>query len=379
MNLFEYEAKQEFSKHNISIPKGKLVTKPAQTAEAIADLKPPYMVKAQVLVGGRGKAGGILSATTEKEAEEAAVKLLGAPIRGLIVKQVLIEEKIPIRKELYLGIAVDRSNQSYVALTSSTGGVEIEETAGKTPKAIIRTLIDSRLGMRSFHSLAIAKQLGYSGNQLLQLSTIIQKLYQVCIDNDAEIAEINPLAETETRDFVALDARMVIDDNALFRHPEYEARETQTLSLQEALALKNNLAYIKLDGDIGVVGNGAGLVMATLDLLNFFGGKPANFLDLGGGATIDAIAAALQIVFAEPDIKVIRVNVRGGIPHCDDVARGIVEAANEAKVKKPLVVRLVGTNQQEGKKILADAGINVLDSMEDAAKQAVEITRGAQP
>ncbi len=379
MNLFEYEAKQEFSKHNISIPKGKLVTKLAQTAEAIADLKPPYMVKAQVLVGGRGKAGGILSVTTEKEAEEAAVKLLGAPIRGLIVKQVLIEEKIPIRKELYLGIAVDRSNQSYVALTSAIGGVEIEETASKTPKAIIRTLIDSQLGMRSFHSLAIAKQLGYSGNQLVQLSTIIQKLYQVCIDNDAEIAEINPLAETETRDFVALDARMVIDDNALFRHPEYEARETQTLSLQEALALKNNLAYVKLDGDIGVVGNGAGLVMATLDLLNFFGGKPANFLDLGGGATIDAIAVALQIVFAEPDIKVILVNVLGGITHCDDVARGIVEAANEAKVKKPLVVRLVGTNQQEGEKILAEAGISVLVSMEDAAKQAVEITRGAQP
>jgi len=379
LNLFEYEAKQEFSKHNISIPKGKLVTKPAQTAEAIAELKPPYMVKAQVLVGGRGKAGGILSATTEKEAEEAAVKLLGAPIRGLIVKQVLIEEKIPIRKELYMGIAVDRSNQSYVALTSATGGVEIEEIASKTPKTIIRTLIDSQLGMRSFHSLAIAKQLGYSGNQLVQLSTIIQKLYQVCIDNDAEIVEINPLAETETRDFVALDARMVIDDNALFRHPEYEARQTQTLSLQEALALKNNLAYVKLDGNIGVVGNGAGLVMATLDLLNFFGGKPANFLDLGGGATIDAIAAALQIVFAEPDIKVILVNVLGGITHCDDVARGIVEAANKAKVKKPLVVRLVGTNQQEGEKILAEAGINVLDSMEDAAKQAVEITRGAQP
>ena len=172
---------------------------------------------------------------------------------------------------------------------------------------------------------------------------------------------------------------MVIDDNALFRHPEYEARETQTLSLQEALALKNNLAYVKLDGDIGVVGNGAGLVMATLDLLNFFGGKPANFLDLGGGATIDAIAVALQIVFAEPDIKVILVNVLGGITHCDDVARGIVEAANEAKVKKPLVVRLVGTNQQEGEKILAEAGISVLVSMEDAAKQAVEITRGAQP
>ena len=381
MDLFEYEAKQEFSKHNISIPKGALITKSTQTAQAIAKLKPPYMVKAQVLVGGRGKAGGIISATSEKEAEEAAVKLLGARIRGLLVKQVLIEEKLSIRKELYLGIAIDRFNRSYVALASATGGVEIEEIASKTPKAIIRTLIDAQSGVRSFDSAAIAKQLGYSGNQLVKLSTIIQKLYQVCIDNDAELVEINPLAETETEtgDFVALDARMVIDDNALFRHPEYAAKETEALSPQEALALKNNLAYVKLDGDIGVVGNGAGLVMATLDLLNFFGGKPANFLDLGGGATIEAIAAALQIVFAEPDTKVIIVNVLGGITHCDDVARGIVEAANEAKVKKPLVVRLVGTNQQEGQKILANAGISVLDSMEEAAKQAVEITRGAQP
>jgi succinyl-CoA synthetase beta subunit len=379
LNLSEYEAKQEFSKHNISIPNGTLVTKSNQTAQALANLKPPYKVKAQVLVGGRGKAGGIISAKSKKEAEEATVKLLGARIRGLLVKQVLIEEKLPIRKELYLGITIDRFNRSYVALASATGGVEIEEIASKTPKAIIRTLIDSQSGLRYFHSIAIAKQLGYSGNQLVKLSTIIQKLYQVCIDNDAELVEINPLAETETGDFVALDARMVIDDNALFRHPEYAAKETEALSSQEGLALKNNLTYVKLEGDIGVVGNGAGLVMATLDLLNFFGGKPANFLDLGGGATIEAIAAALQIVFAEPDTKVILVNVLGGITHCDDVARGIVEAAKEAEVKKPLVVRLVGANQQEGQKILADAGISVLDSMEEAAKQAVEITRGAQP
>ena len=379
MDLSEYEAKQEFSKHNISVPNGALIAKSTQTAQMLANLKSPYMVKAQVLVGGREKAGGIIPATSEKEAEEAAVKLLGARIRGLQVKQVLIEEKLSIRKELYLGITIDRFNRSYVALTSATGGVEIEETASKTPQAIIRTFIDAQSGMRSFDSVAIAKQLGYSGSQLVKLSTIIQRLYQVCIDNDAELVEINPLAETETGDFVALDARMVIDDNALFRHPEYASKETEELSPQEILALKNNLAYVKLDGDIGVVGNGAGLVMATLDLLNFFGGKPADFLDLGGGATLEAIAAALQIVFAESDTKVILVNVLGGITHCDDVARGIVEAANEAKVKKPLVVRLVGTNQQEGQKILANAGISVLDSMEAAAKQAVEITREAQP
>jgi succinyl-CoA synthetase beta subunit len=375
LNLFEYEAK-EFSTYSIPIPQGTLVTNSNQTAQAIAKLKPPYMIKAQVLVGGRGKAGGIIPAKSAKEAEEAVAKLLGAQIKGLPVKQVLIEEKLPIRKELYAGITIDRFNRSYVALASASGGIEIEEIAGKTPKAIIRTLIDPQLGLRSFHAMAIAKQFGYSGNQLAELAAIIQKLYQVCVDNDAELVEINPLAETETGNFVALDARMVIDDNALFRHPEYAERGAEELSSQEALALKNNLAYVKLDGDIGVVGNGAGLVMATLDLLNFFGGKPANFLDLGGGTTIEAITAALQIVFADPDTKAILVNILGGITHCDDVARGIVEAANEAKAKKPLVVRLVGTNQQEGQKILSDAGISVLDSMEEAARQAVEITRG---
>jgi succinyl-CoA synthetase beta subunit len=336
------------------------------------------MVKAQVLIGGRGKAGGIIPAASEKDAEEAAVKLLGAPVRGLLVRQVLIEEKLVVRRELYVGITVDRFNRSYVALASAAGGVEIEETASKTPKAIIRAFIDAQFCVRSFDSMAIAKRLGYSGTELVKLSNIIQKLYQVCIDNDAELVEINPLAETETGDFVALDARMVIDDNALFRHPEYAAKEAEAFSPQEALALKNNLAYVKLDGDIGVVGNGAGLVMATIDLLNLFGGKPANFLDLGGGATVEAITAALQIVLADPATKAVLVNVLGGITHCDDVARGIVEAVNEAKVEKPLVVRLVGTNQLEGQKILANAGISVLDNMEEAAKQAVEITRGAQ-
>jgi len=378
LDLFEYEAKQEFSKHNIPIPNGKLIANAAQTAKATANLKPPYMVKAQVLTGGRGKAGGIISAASEKEAEEAAVKLLGAKIRSLPVKKALIEEKFSICRELYIGITFDRFNRSYVVLTSAVGGVEIEEIAGKTPQAIIRTLIDSQSGMRPFHALAIAKQLGYSGNQLVKLSTIIQGLWQACVDNDAELVEINPLAETETGDFVAVDARMIIDDNALFRHPEYKAQETEALSPQELLAFKNNLSYVKLDGDIGVIGNGAGLVMATLDLLNLFGGKPANFLDLGGGATIEVISAAMQLVLAQPDTKVIIVNVLGGITHCDDVARGIVEAANEAKAKKPLVVWLVGTNQKEGQRILINAGISVLNSMEEAAKQAVEVTRRAQ-
>jgi len=376
LNLIESEVKQVFFRYGIPIPKGVLVTDAKQTANAVGSLQPPYMVKAQVPVGGRGKAGGILPAMSMHEVEEAATKLLGAQIRNFPVKQVLIEEKLSIVKELYLGITVDRFNRCYVALASVMGGVEIEEAAEKTPKAIIRTMVDYQLGIRSFHALSIAKQLGYSGSQLVDLLTIIQKLYQVCVENDAEMVEINPLVETETGNFVAADARMVIDDNALFRHPEYRAEEAQTLSSQEALALKNNLAYVKLKGDIGVVGNGAGLVMATLDLLTFYGGKPANFLDVGGGATIEAIKAALEIVLADPETKIILVNVLGGITHCDEVARGIVEAIKNAEAKKLLVVRLVGTNQQEGQKILADAGIRALGSMEEAAKQAVEFAVG---
>jgi succinyl-CoA synthetase beta subunit len=378
VNLFEYEAKREFSANGILIPKGTLVSNSNETAAVIEHLKPPYMVKAQVLVSGRGKAGGIIVAKTAREAQEAAARLLGTQLRGLTVRQVLVEEKLEKRKELYVGIMVDRSNRSYAVLASTTGGVEIEEIASKTPKAIIKTPIDWQIGFSSSQAAAMGKRIGYSGNQLLEFSDVLQKLYQTCVNNDAEMVEINPLAETDNGNFVALDARMSIDDNALFRHPQYATRHPQTLTPQEDLALKNNLVYIKLDGDIGVVGNGAGLVMATLDLVNFFGGSPADFLDLGGGANIEAITTALQIVFADADTEVILVNVLGGITLCDDIARGIVKVLSEAQVKKPLLVRLMGSNQREGQEILAKAGITTLDTMEEAAKQAVEMAKGVQ-
>jgi succinyl-CoA synthetase beta subunit len=378
LNLIENEAKQVFLRYGIPIPKGVVIDDSKQTALALSNLKPPYMVKAQVPAGGRGKAGGIMPAMSAFEAEEAAAKLLGAQVKRLPVNQVLIEEKLSIRNELYVGFTVDRSNRSYVALASAMGGMEIEEVAEKTPEAIIRTMVDYQAGMRSFDALAVAKKLGYSGSQLLELSGVIQKLYFACVESDAETAEINPLAETESGSFVAADARIVIDDNALFRHPEYEKEEAQELSPQEALAKKNNLAFVKLDGDIGVVGNGAGLVMATLDLLNLFGGKPADFLDMGGGAGMEAIKTALEIVLADPDTKAVLVNVLGGITRCDEVALGIVEAAKNVKVKKPLVVRLLGTNQREGQRILADAGVSVLENMEEAAKQAVAFAAEAK-
>jgi len=376
LKLFEFEAKNEFSKQNIPVPNGTLAATPEQARQAAAKLNMPCIIKAQVLTGGRGKSGGVLTANSIQEAEDAASKLLGEKIKNLPVKQLLIEEKLQTRRELYLAITIDRLNRSYLALSSGTGGVDIEETADQTPNLIQKTPIHPNLGLCSFHANMIAKQLGYSGNQLLALSGIIQKLYQTCLDNDAELAEINPLAETANGEFVALDARMVIDDNALFRHPEYAKRETQQLTAQEASAFQSNLAYVKLSGDIGIAGNGAGLVMATLDLLNYFGGKPANFLDLGGGATIEQITAATKIVLSDPDTKVVLINILGGITHCDDVAKGILQAVNETGSKKPLIVRLLGTNQQEGQKILTDAGMQVYDSMEEAAKQAVALTNG---
>jgi succinyl-CoA synthetase beta subunit len=377
LDLFEFEAKKEFAKYGIPIPKGKLVKNFSQTTKAIANLKPPFIVKAQILAGGRGKAGGIISAKSAKEAKDVVAKLLGAQILGLPVKQVLIEERLSTSTEIYVGITVDRFNRSYVVLASQAGGVDIEEVADKNPQAIFRAQIDSTLGISSSDATAIAKKLGYSGNLQRELTIIIQKLYQFFNDKDAELVEINPLAEMQTG-FVALDGRMVIDDNAMFRHPEYAQREAQDLSPQEACALQHKLSYVKLDGDVGVIGNGAGLVMATNDLLNLFGGKPADFLDLGGDSNIESITAALQIVFSNPNIAVVLINVLGGITRCDDVAKGIVEAVNLAETKKPLVVRLVGTNQKEGRRILEESGISVLDSMEEAARKAVEIAKGAR-
>lgn len=376
MDLFEYEAKKELQNQGIPTPKSILISNISQIAQAAANLKPPFMVKAQVLSGGRGKAGGILSANSLEEAKEAASRLIGKSIKGLEVNSVLIEEKINIRKELFLAITIDRLARRYVVLASQSGGVNVEELAQKTAKAVIKVPVNPLLGVNPSLAQSIARQIGYSGYQLAELSSVITKLYCICQDNDAELVEINPLAETKDG-FVAVDARMTIDDNALFRQPKY-ANRASTVSPQEALALKNNVAYVKLEGDIGVVGNGAGLVMATLDLLNLFGGKPANFLDLGGGASLDSILIALRIVFGDARVRVVFVNVLGGITHCDDVARAILQATSEVDVGKPLVVRLVGTNQQEGQRILKAAGVNVYGSMEEAAMKAVRTSKQEQ-
>lgn len=378
MKLYEYEAKSVLSKYGITIPQGGLATSAAQARKIASGLRPPVVVKAQVLVAGRGKAGGILFAQSAEEAEEVARKILNMNIKGLAVKSVWIEEKISVKKELYFGVTTDRFNRCYVTIASSVGGVDIEEVASKTPERVIKTEIKPQLGLRSFQTREIARKMGYRGNQISELGRVLERLYTAGMDNDAELIEMNPLVETIDGKFVAADARIILDDNALFRHQDYKKRLLQgesDLSPEELEAMNNDLAYVKLDGDIGVIGNGAGLVMATLDTIQFYGGKPANFLDVGGGAPSEKTALALKIVLSDPRVKTLFINILGGITRCDEVAKGILEARKKVGVTTPMVIRLVGTNEEEGKRILTEAGIHVLESMEEAAKRAVEISR----
>ena len=378
MKLFEYEAKNILTKYGIPTPNGGLATNPSQAHEVVSKLKPPFVVKAQVLVAGRGKAGGILFSDSIGEVEKDAEKLLRMQIKGIPVKSVWIEEKIQIKKELYFGITIDRFNQSYVAIASSVGGMEIEEIATKAPEKIIHFPINPQQGFHSFHARQMARKMGYAGNQLSELGRIFERLYCVGMDYDAELIEMNPLAETVDGKFVAADARIILDDNALFRHQEYKKRLLEgesELTPQEIEAMKNDLAYVKLDGDIGVIGNGAGLVMATLDTIQYYSGQPANFLDVGGGAPAEKIAIALKIVLSDPKVKALFINILGGITRCDEVARGILEAKAKIGVTKPMVIRLVGTNEAEGKRILTEEGIHVLESMEEATQRVVEISK----
>lgn len=378
MKLFEYEAKIVLAKYGIPTPKGGLATNTSQALEVASRLKPPLAVKSQVLVAGRGKAGGILFADSAEEAKMATEKLLTMQIKGIPVKSVWIEEKIHVKRELYFGITIDRFNQTYVAIASAMGGTEIEEVASKTPEKVIKTSINSQLGFRTFQARQVATRIGYTGNQISELARIFERLYVAAMDHDAELIEMNPLVETTEGKFVAADSRVIIDDNALFRHQEYKKRFLEgegELSPQELEAMKDDLAYVKLDGNIGVIGNGAGLVMATLDTIQYYGGKPANFLDVGGGAPSEKIAQALKIVLSDPKVKVLFINILGGITRCDEVAKGILEAKNNVGVTKPMVIRLVGTNEQEGKRILTESGIHMLESMEEAAQKAVEISK----
>jgi succinyl-CoA synthetase beta subunit len=378
LKLYEYEAKNILAKYGIATPPGALATSVNQVREIAARLRLPVVVKAQVLVAGRGKAGGILFANSVDEAEAGAEKLLGMKIKGLPIRSVWVEEKVQVKRELYFGITTDRFNRCNVAVASSIGGVDIEDVASETPEKVVKTRINPQLGLRSFQTRDIATKMGYRGDQLSDLGKTLERLYAAGMDNDAELIEMNPLTETAEGRFVAADARIIIDDNALFRHQDYKKKlleDESDISPQEVEAINNDLAYVRLEGDIGVIGNGAGLVMATLDTIQYYGGKPANFLDVGGGAPSEKTALALKIVLSDPQVKTLFINILGGITRCDEVARGILAAKEKIGVTTPMVIRLVGTNEEEGKRILTEAGIHVLESMEEAAQQVVEMSK----
>lgn len=376
MKLFEYEAKEIAQQYSLPIPKGITASTPQEARDAFLKLNQPSMIKAQVLVAGRGKAGGIKPASNPDEAFEVAKSILSMMIKGERVGKVLVEQRLASKHERYVSIVVDRADRCYTLLCSTEGGVDIEQVAEEQPNRIVRHQIDPLIGLQEFESRSIAKQLGYSGRQMNQLIAVIGKLYKIMIDYDAELIESNPLIETENGDLVAADLRILVDDNSLFRHPKFLERmrtfEPDMTEL-EVKAREKGLAYVELDGNIGIIGNGAGLVMATLDMIMDYKGTPANFCDVGGGASEERIAAALEIVLANPRVKVLLINIMGGITRCDDVARAILDIQKNMGVTKPMVIRLVGTNEKYAQKILASASIPSLSTMEEAAAKAVEL------
>ena len=378
MKLLEYQAKKVFRDYGIPTPRGALVDSVLTAREAANGLG-AVAIKAQLPVGGRGKAGGIQFADTPDDAETVAGRLLGIEIREVKVKRLLVEEKLDIVDELYLGVVVDRRSKSYVVLASREGGIDIEEVASKTPERIVRYTVNPVLGLRGYHGRMIAGQLGYSGKEMFSLASVIERLYRVAWEKDVELTEINPLALTHDG-FVALDARLNIDDNALFRHQDLVEVSRlggfSDLSVREMEARDLGLTYVELDGNIGIVGNGAGLTMATIDTVALHGGHPANFLDLGGGASAERIAAGVSFVMGDSRVEAVFVNILGGITRCDEIARGLVMARSRIGSEKPLVVRLVGTNEAEGRAILDSQGIPTLETMEEAAQRVVSLMGG---
>ena len=376
MKLFEYEAKALAMGFDLSLPRSLLASTPDQAREAAEKLGKACVIKAQVLVSGRGKAGGIRFASTPEEAYQIAKTLLGSSVRGEKVWKLLIEERILSMKELYLGLVVDRSKCCYSILASTEGGVDIEELSEKAPQKIVRHAINPLSGLREYEAREIAANLGYMGRQLLELASIILKVYRIALAYDGELVETNPLIETPGGKFVAADLRILIDDNSLFRHPDLQKRAiemTEEMKPLEIKAREKRLAYVELEGDIGVAGNGAGLVMATIDMIKRYGGKPGNFCDIGGGASADRVSDAIEIVLSNEKVKILFVNILGGITRCDEVAKGIIAVREKAGVTKPMVIRLVGTNDEVGRRMLVEAGIESFDSMEKAAEKTVEL------
>ncbi len=379
MNLHEYQSKQLFAKYGVPIPRGRVASNPGEAKQFAEELGGKVVVKSQVLVGGRGKAGGIRLAKSSEEAEELATMILGMEIKGLPVRKVLVDEAVSIEKEIYLGITNDRTSRQPVLMASAEGGVDIEEVASRSPEKIIKVLIDPLLGLREYQSRDVAVSIDLPKQFWREFMNVASALWRVYRESDATLVEINPLVITKDQRLLALDGKMSVDDNALFRHPDIaEKRDLDVEAPAEIEARKYGLSFIKLDGEIGCMVNGAGLAMATMDIIKLFGGQPANFLDVGGGAGADKVAAALRIILSDRNVKAVLINIFGGITRCDEVARGILAAIKEVKPKVPMIVRLVGTNAEEGRRLLAAAQMITAETLVDAAQKSVNVTTGGQ-
>ncbi len=375
MKLFEYEAKNIVKKYGIPVPNGEIADSPEKVKEIASRFGKEVVVKSQVLVGGRGLAGGIKIASNPDEAYNVAKQLLGSKIKGEVVKLVLVEEKICFEKEYYLSLTIDRSNRSLVYLVSPLGGVEIEDLVKKHPEKLLKIPVDPLTGYKHYYSRIAGSFLGIPKEYWRELDTIMYAMYNVMHDYDAELVEFNPLAWRCGGGLIALDAKILVDDNSLFKHPDLMEKYGRELGEYEKKAKELGFSYVELDGDIGVIANGAGLTMATMDTILLHGGKPANFLDVGGGASRDRVKEAVKLLLTHPRVKVLLVNIFGGITRCDEVAYGIIEAVKEVGISKPIVIRLLGTNEEEGRGILSEHGFNVFSEVDDAVHKAIELAK----
>jgi succinyl-CoA synthetase beta subunit len=386
MKIHEYQAKELFKKYNIPVPEGEVAFKPDEAAAIAKKLvNHPVVVKAQIHAGGRGKGGGVKLAQSADEVQNIAQEIIGMTLvthqtgpEGRLVKKVLVEQGLNIEKELYLSIIPDRASAQIVVMASEAGGMDIEEVAAKTPERIIKVHINPLLGMQSYHCRAVAFGLNLSPAVIKPFVTMLKNLYRLFVDYDCSLVEINPLVITNEEMVIALDAKVNFDDNALFRHPDiYEYRDLDEEDPLEVEASKFNLNYINLDGNVGNMVNGAGLAMATMDIIKQAGAEPANFLDVGGGASAEMVENGFRIILSDKNVKGILINIFGGILRCDVLANGVVEAAKKTGIKVPVVVRMEGTNVKEGRKILADSGLNLITAtdLRDAAQKIAEMVQ----
>lgn len=376
MKLYEYEAREIFSKYGIPVPRGFLVRELNEAYRVLKEVSFPVVIKAQILVARRAKLGGVRFANDVEDALSIIKEILGRELNGLKVREILVVEKVDVIRELYVGFVIDRTSRGIAFIASRYGGIELEDLAKERPESVIKYGIDVLTGFRDYIARNTAYKLGLKGESIKDFIKIIRSLYKLFIDYECELAEINPLALTPDNRLLALDTKMIVDDNALYRHPELISKgELRTLSRDEVKAKEYGFDYIELEGDIGIIGNGAGLTMATMDLVYLYGGKPADFLDIGGGARADRVKEALKILLKNRRVKVILINILGGITRCDEVASGIIRALEETRISKPLIVRLTGTEEKRGRDILRVHNIQVFDSLEEAAKEAVRLVR----